>query len=103
MFGSEGDKVAGRLRGGGNQPKASNKQTNSGAAIGVRAQSRLLLDRLDLLAGEGAGEGARRRRAPAVAEGTAAAERSAQKVAILESREGVRRGRFMGRETAIER
>ena len=56
-------KVAGRLRRGGNQPKASNKQTNSGAAIGVRAQSRLLLDRLDLLAGEGAGEGARRRRA----------------------------------------
>ena len=33
MFGSEGDKVAGRLCGGGNQPKASNKQTNSGAAI----------------------------------------------------------------------
>ena len=30
MFGSEGDKVAGRLRGGGNQPKASNKQTNNG-------------------------------------------------------------------------
>ena len=67
------------------------------SCTGVRAQSRLLLDRLDLLAGEGAGEGARRRRAAAAAEGAAAAERSAQRVAMLESREVVRRGRFMGR------
>ena len=67
------------------------------SCTGVRAQSRLLLDRLDLLAGEGAGEGARRRRAAAAAEGAAAAERSAQRVAMQESREVVRRGRFMGR------
>ena len=56
-----------------------------------------LLDRLDLLAGEGAGEGAGRRRAAAAVEGAAAAEQAAQRVAMLESREVVRRGRFMSR------
>ena len=59
------------------------------SCTGGRAHSRLLLDRLDLLAGEGAGEGVRRR-------GASAAERSAQRVAMQESREVVRRGRFMG-------
>ena len=67
------------------------------SCTGVRAQqSRLLLDRLELIAGEGAAEGARRRRAAAAAEEAAAAERSAQRVAMQESREVVRRGRFMG-------
>ena len=66
------------------------------SCTGVRAQSRLLLDRLDVIAGEGAGEGARRRRAVAAADGAASAERSAQRVAMQERREVVRRGRFMG-------
>ena len=44
-----------------------------------------LLDRLDLLAGEGAGEGAGRRRAADSVEG------AAQKVTMLESREMVRK------------
>ena len=50
------------------------------SCTGVRAQqSRLLLDRLELIAGEGAAEGARRRRAAAAAEEAAAAEQSAQR------------------------
>ena len=67
------------------------------SCTGVRAQSRLLLDPLDLLAGEGAGEGARRMRAAAAVERAADAERSAQRVALQESREVLRRGRFLSR------
>ena len=51
----------------------------------------ILLDRLDLLAGEGAGEGAGRRRAADAVEGAAAVERAAQRVTMLESREMVRK------------
>ena len=64
---------------------------------GVRAQSRMLLDRLDLLAGTGAGEEARRNRAAAAEERAAANERAAQTIALRERREIVRRGRFMER------
>ena len=64
---------------------------------GVRAQSRLLLDRLDVLAGAGVGEDARRNRAAAAVERGARNEREAQAVSIRECREIVRRGRFMER------
>ena len=64
---------------------------------GVRAQSRLLLDRLDVLAGAGVGEDARRNGAAAAVERGARNEREAQALAIRESREIVRRGRFMER------
>ena len=49
------------------------------------------------IAGEGTGEVARRKRAVAAAERTAAAERAAVATALRESREVVRRGRFMER------
>ena len=52
------------------------------------------MDRLDLLAGIGAGEEARRSRVAAAVESNAANERKAQTIAIRESREIVRRGRF---------
>jgi hypothetical protein len=60
-------------------------------------QSRLLLDRLDLMSGTGVGETARRGRAAAAVERAAANERAAQRVSLRERREVVRRGRFMER------
>ena len=65
--------------------------------VGVRAQSRLLLDRLDLLMGMGAGDVARRNRFAAAAEKAASDERAAQAISLRERREIVRRGRFMER------
>ena len=65
--------------------------------VGVRAQARLLLDRLELLGGEGVGEVARRRRGAAAAERVAADERAAQATAIRCNRAVVQRGRFMTR------
>merc|ERR1719319_554724 len=65
--------------------------------VGVRAQSRMLLDRLDLLVGMGAGDVARRNRFAAAAEKAASDERAAQTISVRERREIVRRGRFMER------
>ena len=64
---------------------------------GVKAQSRLLLDRLDLLSGEGPGQVVRRKCAAEAEERAAANERMAQVTALRESRAVVRRGMFMER------
>ena len=61
----------------------------------VRSQSRLLLDRLELLGGEGTTEVARRRQAAAFAELSASRQRSAVATALKQSRAVVRWGRFM--------
>ena len=63
----------------------------------MKAQSRLLLDRLDVLAGAGVGGDDKRNRAAAAAERGARNEREAQAIAIRESREIVKRERFMER------
>ena len=65
--------------------------------VGVRAQTRLLLDRLELLGGEVVGEVARWRGGVAAAERVAADERAAQATAIRCNRTVVQRGRFMTR------
>ena len=65
--------------------------------VGTRANSRLLLDRLDLLTGMGAGEEARRNRFAAAEERAAMEERAAQTISLRERRDIVRRGRFMER------
>ena len=56
----------------------------------MKAQSRLLLDRLDVLAGAGVGGDAKRNRAAAAVERGARNEREAQAIAIPES------GRLLG-------
>ena len=60
----------------------------------VRAQSRLLLDRLELLDGEGVGDVARRRLAASAADRAADRVRQAQVTAMRQSRAVVRRGRI---------
>ena len=61
--------------------------------VGVRTQSRLLLDRLDLFVGMGAGDVTRRNRFAAAAEKAASDERAAQTISLRERREIVKRKR----------
>ena len=60
----------------------------------MRAQSRLLLDRLELLDGEGVGDVARRRLAASAADRAADRVRQAQVTAMRQSRAVIRRGRI---------
>ena len=62
---------------------------------GVRAQSRLLLDRLEGLSGGETGQVGRRRHVAAAIEITAAKEIQAQAIALRQGRAVLRRGHFL--------